>query len=145
MEMSELMLVPEGIELAGATRRPRWSPRIRPEDDAPCSKLFDDVHKAADQSVREIARLRVRVLQLTQRAFGKSSEKIDPNQLRLIREEVSERLDYRPASLLVVQDITEVYGCTCGESKPVTTEMPSRVIEGGVPEPGLLAHVAEGV
>jgi len=36
MEMSELMLVLEGIELAGATRRPRWSPRIRPEDDAPC-------------------------------------------------------------------------------------------------------------
>jgi len=36
MEMSELMLVLEGIELAGATRRPRWSPRIRPEDDTPC-------------------------------------------------------------------------------------------------------------
>jgi len=159
------------------------------------SKLFDDVSKAADESARENAHLRVRVLQLTQRAFGKSSEKIDPNQLRLaleelradefarqdaskpavdpdapasspppeakkslkgrhpgraplpehlpreerrhvtpeaerrceccgepksmIREEMSERLDYRPASLLVVQDITEVYGCTCGESKPV--------------------------
>jgi len=180
------------------------------------SKLFDDVHKVADESAREIARLRVRVLQLTQRAFGKSSEKIDPNQLRLaleqlradefarqdaakpavdpdapassppkakkslkgrhpgraplpehlpreerrhttpeaerrceccgeaklmIREEMSERLDYRPASLIVVKDVTEVYGCTCGESKPVTTEMPSRVIDGGVPEPGLLAHV----
>ena len=28
----------------------------------------------------------------------------------MIREEVSEQLDYRPASMIVIQDITEVYG-----------------------------------
>ena len=58
-----------------------------------------------------------------------------------IREEVAERLDYIPSRFVVVRDVTEVYGCSCGFSKPVAAAMPPRVIDGGLPEPGLLAHV----
>ena len=58
-----------------------------------------------------------------------------------IREEVAERLDYIPSRFVVVRDVTEVYGCSCGFSKPVAATMPPRVIDGGLPEPGLLAHV----
>ena len=58
-----------------------------------------------------------------------------------IREEVAARLDYIPSRFVVVRDVTEVYGCSCGFSKPVAAAMPPRVIDGGLPEPGLLAHV----
>lgn len=58
-----------------------------------------------------------------------------------IREEVAERLDYVPSRFVVIRDVTEVYGCDCGFSKPVAAAMPPRVIDGGLPEPGLLAHV----
>jgi hypothetical protein len=58
-----------------------------------------------------------------------------------IREEVADRLDYVPSRFVIISDVTEVYGCSCGFSKKVAAEMPSRVIDGGLPEPGLLAHV----
>lgn len=165
---------------------------------------------------RENDQLRLRILELTRRVHGRSSEKIDPNALRKaleelreqefahqdegerdagadapaaprpappkappkphpgraplsphlpreerrhalpegerlceccqqpkqrIREEVAERLDYVPSRFIVIRDVTEVYGCSCGFSKPVAAEMPPRVIDGGLPEPGLLAHV----
>ena len=162
---------------------------------------------------RENDRLRLRILELTRRVHGRSSEKIDPNALRAaleelreqefghqdkgepetapdapaapkpaaprkphpgraplspdlpreerrhvlteaerlceccqqpkrrIREEVAERLDYVPSRFIVIRDVTEVYGCSCGFSKPVAAELPPRVIDGGLPEPGLLAHV----
>jgi len=165
---------------------------------------------------RENDQLRLRILELTRRVHGRSSEKIDPNALRKaleelreqefahqdkgergaaadapaaprpsppkappkphpgraplpphlpreerrhalaegerlceccqqpkprIREEVAERLDYVPSRFIVIRDVTEVYGCSCGFSKPAAAEMPSRVIDGGLPEPGLLAHV----
>lgn len=173
-------------------------------------RLIEAVVGLVGKVSRENDQLRMRVLRLTHRAFGRQSEKIDPNQLRLaleelrakifgdqdaanapepepeppkrprkphpgraplpahlpreerrhalaeeeraceccgrpkrkIREEVSERLDFVPASFRVIRDVTEVYGCACGDSKPVAAEMPSRVIDGGLPEPGLLAHIA---
>lgn len=167
------------------------------------------------QMSHENTRLQMRVQELTDRIYGRKSEKVDPNQLRLsieemraeefarqdaeapasneepaseppkpkpakrrhpgrralpqdlpriprrhqctaeeltceccgrdrrkIREEISERLDYRPASFVVIQDIHDVYACGCGQSKPVTAAGPSRALEGGIPEPGLLAKVA---
>ena len=59
-----------------------------------------------------------------------------------IREESRPRLDFIPSRFVVVCDITPVYACSCGDSAPVTAPMPPRVIDGGLPEPGLLAHVA---
>lgn len=59
-----------------------------------------------------------------------------------IREEVSEQLDYRPASLEVVEDVRVVYGCAqkCDEKLTIAPK-PNQPIEKGIPGPGLLAYV----
>jgi transposase len=62
-------------------------------------------------------------------------------QLRRIGEEVSERLEYVPASLLVIQEACQKYACAKG-CTVVTAEKPMAPIEKGLPGPGLLAHVA---
>lgn len=181
-------------------------------------RLLETVSEFVVKISRENAHLRSQLDELRRRIFGRSAEKVDPNQLRLaieeaqaqeharqdaerpavdpdapasppepepkksrkgrhpgraplpehlpreerrhtlpedercceccgglketIREESTDRLDYRPSSLRIVFDVVEVYGCACGESKPVAAPMPPRVIDGGLPEPGLLAHVA---
>jgi transposase len=58
-----------------------------------------------------------------------------------IREERSEMLDYVPARLVVHVDIREVWACRCGDGKVVTAPAPPRVIDGGLPGPGLLTQV----
>lgn len=59
-----------------------------------------------------------------------------------IREEVSEQLDYQPASLVVLEHVRLVYGCAkkCDEAIAIATK-PDQPIEKGIPGPGLLAHV----
>jgi transposase len=56
-------------------------------------------------------------------------------------EDVSERLEYVPASLHVIEEVRRKYGCPkgCGV---VTAGKPMQPIEKGLPGPGLLAHVA---
>jgi transposase len=61
--------------------------------------------------------------------------------LRYIGEEVSERLEYIPASLHVIEDICYKYACPKG-CTVVTAEKPMQPIEKGLAGPGLLAHVA---
>jgi transposase len=71
-------------------------------------------------------------------------EKICPEcreALRPIGEEVSERLEYVPASLHVIQDVRRKYACPKG-CTVVTASKPMAPIEKGLPGPGLLAHVA---
>jgi transposase len=60
--------------------------------------------------------------------------------LHPIGEEVSERLEYVPASLLVIEDVCHKYGCARG-CTVVTAPKPMQPIEKGLPGPGLLAHV----
>ena len=60
--------------------------------------------------------------------------------LQHIGEEVSERLEYVPASLRVIQEVCHKYACTRG-CTVVTAEKPMQPIEKGLPGPGLLAHV----
>ncbi len=65
--------------------------------------------------------------------------------------ETSEQLDYRPASLFVVQRVRHTYACaTCSrtadpadEPTPTiaTAPLPPQPIDKGLPGPGLLAHV----
>lgn len=65
--------------------------------------------------------------------------------------ETSEQLDYRPASLFVVQRVRHTYACaTCSRTAdpaddPVptiaTAPLPPQPIDKGLPGPGLLAHV----
>jgi len=60
--------------------------------------------------------------------------------LRPIGEEVSERLEFVPAQLYVIEDVRRKYACPkgCGI---VTASKPMQPIEKGLPGPGLLAHV----
>jgi transposase len=62
-------------------------------------------------------------------------------ELQRIGEEVSERLEYVPASLVVIQEACQKYACPQG-CTVVTAGKPSAPIEKGLPGPGLLAQVA---
>ena len=61
--------------------------------------------------------------------------------LKHIGEEVSERLEYVPASLVVIQEACQKYACAQG-CTVVTAEKPTAPIDKGLAGPGLLAHVA---
>jgi transposase len=61
--------------------------------------------------------------------------------LRRIGEDVSERLESVPASLVVIEEACQKYACPKG-CTVVTAEKPMAPIEKGLPGPGLLAHVA---
>jgi transposase len=59
-------------------------------------------------------------------------------------EEVSEQLDYVPASLVVIEHARAKYACgQCGETV-LTAPAPMQPIEKGLPGPGLLAEVIAG-
>jgi len=62
-------------------------------------------------------------------------------ELRHIGEEVSERLEYVPASLYVIEEACQKYACGKG-CTVLTAQKPMQPIEKGLPGPGLLAHVA---
>jgi transposase len=62
-------------------------------------------------------------------------------ELKRIGEEVSERLEYVPASLYVIEEACQKYACGKG-CTVVTAQKPMQPIEKGLPGPGLLAHVA---
>jgi transposase len=62
-------------------------------------------------------------------------------ELKRIGEEVSERLEYVPASLVVIEEVCQKYACPKG-CTVVTAEKPMAPIEKGLPGPGLLAQVA---
>ncbi len=59
-----------------------------------------------------------------------------------IGEEVTERLDYRPASLFVVEHVRPKYACVSCRSQLVTTPIPPEPLPKAIAAPGLLAHVA---
>ena len=61
--------------------------------------------------------------------------------LNLIGEEVSERLEYVPASLHVIEEVSLKYACDKG-CMIITAQKPMAPIEKGLPGPGLLAQVA---
>lgn len=62
-------------------------------------------------------------------------------ELRRIGEEISERLEYVPASLHVIEEACQKYACSKG-CTVVTAQKPAAPIEKGLPGPGLLAQVA---
>ncbi len=63
------------------------------------------------------------------------------SELRHIGEEVSERLEYVPASLHVIEEACQKYACAKG-CTVVTATKPPAPVEKGMAGPGLLAHVA---
>jgi transposase len=60
--------------------------------------------------------------------------------LRHMGEELSERLEFVPARLYVIQDVCRKYACPKG-CTVVTAPKPMQPIEKGLPGPGLLSHV----
>lgn len=58
-----------------------------------------------------------------------------------IGEEVSEQLEYEPASLYVIEHVRPKVACRHCESGVLTAEKPMQPIEKGLPGPGLLAHI----
>jgi transposase len=62
------------------------------------------------------------------------------DQLKRIGEEISERLEYVPASMMVIEEVCQKYACENG-CTVVTAGKPMAPIEKGLPGPGLLAHV----
>ncbi len=63
-------------------------------------------------------------------------------QLERIGEEVTEQLDYVPASLVVRQHVRIKYACKSCEETVVLAPLPPQPIEKGLPGAGLMAHVA---
>ncbi len=58
-----------------------------------------------------------------------------------IGEEVSEQLDYRPASLFVVEHVRIKVACRLCQTHVAVADKPPQPIEKGLPGPGLLAQV----
>jgi len=61
--------------------------------------------------------------------------------LHHIGEEVSEQVDYRPASLFIREHARQKYACTQCQESVVLAPMPQQPIEKGLPGAGLIAHV----
>ena len=61
--------------------------------------------------------------------------------MRKIGEDVSERLEFIPASLQVIEEVRPKYACAKG-CAVVAAQKPAAPIEKGLPGPGLLAQVA---
>ncbi len=57
-------------------------------------------------------------------------------------EEISEQLDYKPASLFVRQHVRFKYSCRKCHDHVTTAPVPIAIINKGLPGPGLLAHIA---
>ena len=56
-------------------------------------------------------------------------------------EEISEQLDYKPASLFVRQHVRFKYSCRKCHDHVTTAHVPIAIINKGLPGPGLLAHI----
>ena len=71
------------------------------------------------------------------------SEKMCPCGCKLTRidEEVSEQLDYIPASMQVIQTVRFKYACKSCEDTIKTAPVPNHVIPKSIATPGLLAHI----
>jgi len=63
------------------------------------------------------------------------------SELRRIGEEVTEQLEYQPASFLILEHVRGKYACKHCQENVVIGELPAQPIEKGLPGPGLLAHV----
>jgi len=61
-------------------------------------------------------------------------------ELKHLGEDVSELLEYVPASFKVIRQVRPKLSCRCCDTI-VQALAPSRVIEGGLPGPGLMSHV----
>ena len=181
-----------------------------PDDPTLLKQMIHELLGQLQDYRRNETKLRHRLDELVRKLYGKSSEKVNPNQLNLIdlaalgvpeapaeeqppvekpaaekpakrkrkpkgdrhskplprvqvdhtlpeaerlcpccldpmasfRQETHEQLDYKPASLFVVEHVTHHYGCSKGcDEKVQHSVKPPQMIEKGVAGPGLLSHI----
>ncbi|WP_410503606.1 IS66 family transposase zinc-finger binding domain-containing protein, partial [Lewinella sp. IMCC34191] len=67
----------------------------------------------------------------------------DTEGLACIGQEVTDTLDYRPAKLVIIRRIRPKYAReeADGSTTVIIADLPSRPIDKGIPEPGLLAEI----
>ena len=73
-----------------------------------------------------------------------AQEKICPEcgaDKKRIGEEVSEQVEYVPASMFVLEHVRPKYACPCCQEHVAVADAPAKVIGKGLPGPGLIAHV----
>lgn len=58
-----------------------------------------------------------------------------------IGDEVSEQVEYVPASMFILEHVRPKYACPCCQEHVVVADKPAKTIEKGLPGPGLVAHV----
>jgi transposase len=59
-----------------------------------------------------------------------------------IGQDVSEQLEYAPASFFIIEHIRPKYACPCCQDGVTTASKPAQPIEKGLPGPALMAHVS---
>ncbi|CAB3797995.1 IS66 family transposase [Pararobbsia alpina] len=130
-------------------------------------QTVDSQKAALATRVAEIEHLRLLIAKLRRMQFGRKSEKLDHQieqlELRLedleadegaapveiaecgaamkqLGEDISEQLEYVPASFRVIRHVRPTFACTCCDHI-AQAAAPSRPIQRGIAGPGLLAHV----
>src|SRR6185312_8044772 len=104
--------------------RPPSSKRFCRFENSPCGKLCRHLFRARPQCTCPIRRHALTV----------------GGALRSLGEDVSETLEYVPASFKVIRHVRPKLSCG-GCDRIVQKAAPSRAIDRGLPGPGLLAHV----
>ena len=135
MNENQLFLFAVALVSAGQEARPDPGPPAGPpQEEAPPAKPKGHGRQALPKSLQ-----RRRVIY----DLGEQERQCPQCQgeLRRIGEEVSERLEYVPASLQVIEEACQKYACPKG-CTVVRAEKPMAPIEQGLPGPGLLAQVA---
>ena len=138
-------------------RRPIFgarSERFVPEPDTQQAALFEETEIVAPLPQIEIitvqrrrpAAKRAPVRQFLPAHLPGEVITIEPEEdtahLRRIGEEVTETLDYEAAKLKVIRRVRPKYVDPSDEERGVImAELPPRLMDKGIPEPGLLAHV----
>jgi transposase len=131
------LLIPDAFDTPTAPTSPEARPVADPDPDAtPGTKKKRRGHgrKALPKDLP-----RVPVLYELTEAERRCPECGEPRVQ--IGAECSEQLDYKPASLFVVEHRRRTYACPHCQGHVTTAEKPAQPIPKGLPGPGLLAHV----
>lgn len=95
-------------------------------------------HKGHGRKKRELPRIRKEYTVPESELICKCCNK----SLNKIGEEISEQLEYIPASLHIIEHVRFKYACPGCEANVITAPRPQQPIDKGLPGPGLLAYVA---
>lgn len=102
------------------------------------SSVAQHQHKGHGRKKRELPRIRQEYTLPQSELICKCCNK----SLNKIGEEISEQLEYVPASLHIIEHVRFKYACLSCEENVVIAPKPQQPIEKGLPGPGLLAYVA---